>query len=165
MIPAFTLNELTGEYEATRPLAETEIIDQAKSILAERFSRHGPLLGSPSDTRDFLTVQLAALEHEVFAVVFLDNRHRVITFKKMFRGTIDGTSVHPREVVKSALRLNAAAVILAHNHPSGVAEPSRADRVLTRRLTEALLCIEVRVLDHFVVGGTKLVSFAERGWL
>ena len=165
MTPAFTLNDVTGEYDATRALAETDIIDQAKSILSERFSRHGPALGSPSDTRDFLTVQLADLEHEVFAVVFLDNRHRVIAFKKMFRGTIDGASVHPREVVKAALRLNAAAVILAHNHPSGVAEPSTADRALTRRLNDALMCVDVRVLDHFVVGGTELVSFAERGWL
>ena len=165
MSAAFKLNEVTGEYEATGPLAENDIIDQARTILGERFSRHGPALGSPQDTRDYLVVQLAPLEHEVFAVVFLDNRHRVIAFRRMFRGTIDGASVYPREVVKAALKLNAAAVVLAHNHPSGVPEPSQSDRALTRRLTEALALVDVRVLDHLVIGGTDTVSFAERGLL
>jgi DNA repair protein RadC len=110
-----------------------------------------------------LREQLAAREHEVFICIFLDNPHRVIAMDEMFRGTIDGASVHPREVVKCALQHNAAAVILAHNHPSGVPEPSRADISLTRRLSEALALIDVRVLDHFIVGGSELVSFAERG--
>ena len=110
-----------------------------------------------------LREQLAAREHEVFICIFLDNPHRVIAMDEMFRGTIDGASVHPREVVKCALQYNAAAVILAHNHPSGVPEPSKADISLTRRLTDALALIDVRVLDHFIVGGSELVSFAERG--
>jgi DNA repair protein RadC len=160
---AFTLNDVTGEYDATRPLAETDIIDQAKFILTERFSRSGPMLGSPDDTRDFLTVQLTGLEHEVFAVAFLDVRHRGICFKRMFRGTIDSATVHPREVVKAALRLNAAAVILAHNNPSGNPDPSSADKAITRRLIDALQCVYVKVLDHIVVGGAELVSLAERG--
>ena len=110
-----------------------------------------------------LREQLAAREHEVFICIFLDNPHRVIAMDEMFRGTIDGASVHPREVVKCALQYNAAAVILAHNHPSGVPEPGRADTSLTRRLSEALELIDVRVLDHFIVGGSELVSFAARG--
>jgi DNA repair protein RadC len=102
-------------------------------------------------------------EHEVFGAIFLDTQHSILSFDLLFRGTIDSSSVHPREVVKQALRYNAAAVIFAHNHPSGVAEPSRADEMITRRLVEALAMIDVRVLDHFVVGGTEVVSFAERG--
>ncbi|VAW93941.1 UPF0758 family protein, partial [hydrothermal vent metagenome] len=96
---------------------------------------------------------------------FLDTRHRVIEFEELFRGTIDGASVHPREVLRRALAHNAAAVILAHNHPSGIAEPSRADRHITERLTDALALVDVRVLDHLVVGDGEVVSFAERGWL
>jgi len=125
----------------------------------------GDALASPGQTRDYLTAQLRGYEHEVFACLFLDNRHRVIRFEELFRGTIDGASVHPREVVKHALRHNAAAVILAHNHPSGVAEPSQADRALTRRLQDALGLVEVRVLDHFVIGDGVSTSFAERGLL
>ena len=125
--------------------------------------KHGEVLTNPQATRDFLKIQLRALAHEVFACLFLDNRHRVIHFEEMFRGTIDGASVYPREVVKRALQLNAAAVILAHNHPSGVAEPSQADRNITRRLAEALALVDIRVLDHIVVGDGELVSFAERG--
>ena len=102
---------------------------------------------------------------EVFACLYLDNRHRVLHFEELFRGTIDGASVHPREVVKAALHRNAAAVILAHNHPSGVAEPSAADRQITERLKSALQLVEIRVLDHLVVGDQDCVSFAERGWL
>ena len=101
----------------------------------------------------------------VFACLYLDNRHRVIAFEELFHGTIDGTSVHPREVVRAALKHNAAALIFAHNHPSGVAEPSDADRRLTRRLQDALGLVDIRTLDHFVVGDGEVVSFAERGWL
>ena len=127
--------------------------------------KHGEVLANPRATRDFLKIQLRGLAHEVFACLFLDNRHRVICFEEMFRGTIDGASVYPREVVKRALQLNAAALILAHNHPSGVAEPSQADRNITRRLAEALALVDIRVLDHIVVGDGELVSFAERGLL
>ena len=109
--------------------------------------------------------RLRAYPHEVFASLFLDNRHQVIEYEELFTGTIDGASVHPREVVKRALYHNAAAVIFAHNHPSGVAEPSKADRSITSRLTAALALIDVRVLDHFVIGDGEVVSFAERGWV
>ncbi len=122
-------------------------------------------LSSPADTRNYLRSRLRSYPHEVFACLFLDNRHRVISFDELFTGTIDSASVHPREVVRRALKHNAAAVILAHNHPSGIAEPSRSDEAITRRLTEALALIDVRVLDHIVIGDAETVSFAERGLL
>ncbi len=120
-------------------------------------------LTSPAVTRDYLRARLRDLPHEVFCCLFLDNRNRVISFEELFRGTIDGASVHPREVVKTALQRNAAAVILAHNHPSGVAEPSQADEIITRRLRDALCLVDIRVLDHIVIGEGECVSFAERG--
>ena len=120
---------------------------------------------SSTHTRRYLTARLRHQPHEVFAVLFLDTRHRVIAYEELFHGTIDGTSVHPRQVVKRALHHNAAALILAHNHPSGVAEPSRADESITLRLKEALALIDVRVIDHFVIGDGQSVSFAERGLL
>lgn len=122
-------------------------------------------LSNPIATRAYLKAWLRDQPHEVFAGVFLDNCHRVIATEALFNGTIDGTSVHPREVVRRCLSLNAAAVIFAHNHPSGVAEPSAADRHITRRLRGALALIDVRVIDHFVIGDGEEVSFAERGWL
>jgi len=120
-------------------------------------------LSNPKETRTYLKARLRAYPYEVFACLFLDNRHRVICFEELFTGTIDGASVHPREVVKRALFHNAAAVILAHNHPSGVAEPSRADENITRRLINALALVDIRILDHFVIGDSETVSFAERG--
>jgi len=123
------------------------------------------VLTSPEATRQYLKARLRAYPHEVFACLFLDNRHRVIEYRELFRGTIDGASVHPREVVREAMRWNAAAVIFAHNHPSGVAEPSQADLRITQRLREALDLVEVRVLDHIVVGEGGGTSFAERGLL
>jgi DNA repair protein RadC len=139
------------------------VLEMAKRHLFEQLAR-GDALCSPQQTRQFLTAQLANYPHEVFACLFLDNRNRVISFEKMFYGTIDGASVYPREVVKLALKKNAAAVIFAHNHPSGIAEPSRADEQITQRLKEALSLVDIRVLDHFVVGD-EVVSFAERGLL
>ena len=130
--------------------------------LAERLDRGKPL-ESPTETAHFLMAKLRHLPFEVFACLFLDNRHRVIEFEEMFRGTIDGTTVHAREVVRRALNHNAAAVIFAHNHPSGVAEPSVADRILTDTLISVLSTVEVKVLDHFVVGDGECVSFVERG--
>ena len=127
--------------------------------------RSGPALLNPQATRDYLRVRLRDLPHEVFCCLYLDNRHRVIAFEELFRGTLDGASVHPREVVKHALAHNAAALILAHNHPSGVAEPSQADELITRRLKEALNLVEIRVLDHLIVGDSRCESFAERGLL
>ncbi|MBT8135950.1 MAG: DNA repair protein RadC [Gammaproteobacteria bacterium] len=120
-------------------------------------------LTSPRATRRFLHARLRDLPHEVFCCLLLDNRNRVISFEELFRGTIDGASVYPREVVKLALERNAAALILAHNHPSGVAEPSHADEIITRRLRDALALVDIRVLDHFVIGEGDCVSFAERG--
>ena len=148
----------------TRPATEAEILDAARAMLARRV-RRGRALSNPRHTREYLQLELAPREHEVFAILFLDNRHRVIEFVPLFRGTIDGASVHPREVVKEALSRNAAAVILAHNHPSGVAEPSQADELITNRLRDALALVDVRVLDHLVVTGDAIVSFAERGLL
>jgi len=148
----------------TRPATADEIIEAACAILSRRV-RRGAALSNPRTTRDFLKLRLAGHDHEVFAILFLDNRHRVIEFVPLFRGTIDGASVYPREVVKEALARNAAAVILAHNHPSGVAEPSAADELITNRLRDALALIDVRVLDHLVVTGDAIVSFAERGLL
>ncbi|MFM1886871.1 MAG: hypothetical protein RL026_2028 [Pseudomonadota bacterium] len=127
--------------------------------------RSGPALESPKATRDFLVAQLRDRTHEVFCCLHLDNRHRLIAFEELFRGTIDGASVHPREVVKQALAHNAAAVILAHNHPSGVADPSQADELITARLRDALALVDIRVLDHLVVGDNRCVSFAEHGLL
>lgn len=123
------------------------------------------IMSSPETTRRFLSARLRGLRHEVFVALFLDSQHRLIVFEELFRGSIDSCSVHPRQVVERALRLNAAALILAHNHPSGVAEPSAADRQLTERLRQALDLFEVRILDHFVVGEGRPASFAERGWL
>jgi len=125
--------------------------------------RAGPLLASPKATRDFLSARLRDLEHEVFCCLYLDKRHRLIQFEELFRGTIDGASVHPREIVKLALQRNAAAVIVAHNHPSGVAEPSQADELITQRVKEALGLVDIRLLDHIIVGDGVSVSLAERG--
>jgi len=125
----------------------------------------GEAIRSPADTETFLQAKMRHLGHELFCCLYLDNRHRVLRFEEMFRGTIDGTSVYPREVVKEALRINAAAVILAHNHPSGVAEPSQADERITRRLKSALELVDIRLLDHLIIGDGKATSLAARGLL
>ena len=127
--------------------------------------QYGPVLGDPQGVRDYLRVHFLDKEREVFVCLFLDNRHRLISAEEMFQGTINGASVHPREVVKRALQLNASGVILAHNHPSGVADPSQADELITRRLKEALALVDIRCLDHLIVGGTAVMSLAERGLL
>ncbi|MEX2126552.1 MAG: DNA repair protein RadC [Woeseia sp.] len=125
----------------------------------------GQPIRSPADTEAFLMARLRDLPHELFCCIYLDNRHRIISFEELFRGTIDGTSVYPREVVKQALSVNAAAVILAHNHPSGVAEPSQADERITRRLKAALELVDIRLLDHLVIGDGVSTSLASRGML
>jgi DNA repair protein RadC len=127
--------------------------------------RAGPAMSAPAATRQFLTAQLRDRPYEVFCCLHLDNRHRLIHFEEVFRGTIDGASVHPREVVRQALQHNAAALIFAHNHPSGVAEASQADELITRRLRDALALVDIRVLDHLIVGDNHCLSFAERGLL
>jgi DNA repair protein RadC len=137
-------------------------LELSRRYLEENLKRESPL-SSPDSTRNFLKSRLRSYQHEVFACIFMDNRHRLIAFEELFAGTIDGASVYPREVVKRCLHLNAAAVIFAHNHPSGVAEPSHADIQITRRLTDSLALVEIRVLDHFIIGDSTIISFAERG--
>jgi DNA repair protein RadC len=140
------------------------LIKLALKLLTERH-RRGRLLTSTDETRAFLRLKLADYQSEVFGVLFLDNRHRVIKVAELFHGSVAGAAVHPRVVVQRALEFNAAAVVFFHNHPSGVAEPSLADEAITRRLREALSLVDVRVLDHFVVAAGESVSFAERGLL
>ncbi|WP_198136418.1 RadC family protein [Marinobacter sp. ELB17] len=137
-------------------------MEMARRVTEEPL-RQGDPLKSPEDTRRFLASRLGTYPHEVFAALFLDNRHRIIHYRELFRGTIDGAAVYPREVVRQALEDNAAAVIFAHNHPSGVAEPSQADIALTKRLKDALALVDIRVLDHMVVGHGEVISLAERG--
>ena len=151
-------------------LHPSELNDQEKqslmalalNVLAEQH-RQGEALCSTEDTQRYLRIRLAERKNEVFGCLFLDTRHRIIEVAELFQGTIDGASVHPRVVVQKALELNSAALILYHTHPSGVAEPSHADELITRRLREALALIDVRVLDHFVVSAGETVSFSERG--
>ena len=138
------------------------IILRALKILEERI-RTGASLTSPSAVRNYLRLLLHGREHEVFVCIWLDAQHRVLSTEEIFRGTLTQTSVYPREVVKAALHQNAAAVIFAHNHPSGIAQPSQADELLTRNLRDALALVEIKVLDHFIVAGAHAISFAERG--
>ncbi|MCA3220175.1 MAG: DNA repair protein RadC [Burkholderiales bacterium] len=158
------------EFTATKGLGEAKYVQlQAAIELARRALdeelRRNTVLSSPDRVRQYLQLRLGQREHEVFAVLYLDAQNRLLKTEELFRGTLTQTSVHPREVVKQALRHNAAAVILAHNHPSGLAEPSRADELLTKVLKEALALVEVRVLDHLIVTANSAVSFAERGLL
>jgi DNA repair protein RadC len=161
----------TGSRRITRLVREAlysgdanAIVEGALRILEER-ARYGDTLTSPNAVRDYLRLAIAGREHEVFVCVWLNAQHRVIAFEELFRGTLSQTSVYPREVVKAALAHNAAAVIFAHNHPSGLAQPSQADEILTRALKEALAMVQVKVLDHFVVAGAQAISLAERGLL
>ena len=147
-------------------LARYAEIQAAAEISRRQLSeplRVGPLLGSPKATRDYLSARLRHLEHEVYCCLYLDKRHRLMHCEELFRGTIDGASVHPREIVKLALQRNAAAVIVAHNHPSGIAEPSQADELITQRVKEALGVVDIRLLDHIIIGDGVCVSLAERG--
>ncbi|ROM97920.1 RadC family protein [Pseudomonas brassicacearum] len=155
----------TSNAEADRIVLENQLIDEALHILDRRLFTRGPSLTSPDAVASYLKLHVAHQEHEVFGVMFLDARHRVLAFETLFHGSIDGASVYPRQVVKRSLAHNASAVIFVHNHPSGCTEPSQADRVLTARLKEALALIEVHVLDHFIVGEGRPLSFAEYGWL
>lgn len=160
--------ESRATYHATRTIEEEDgIIADALAILERRLSRHSaPVLDSPATVCDYLKIRVSALDHEVFGAIWLDSQNRVISFGEIFVGTINQTSVYPREVVKHGLRENAAAVVFYHNHPSGCAEPSRADELLTRALKESLGLVDIRVLDHFVVPSFgHPVSFAERGLL
>ncbi|OGA73463.1 MAG: hypothetical protein A3G81_06085 [Betaproteobacteria bacterium RIFCSPLOWO2_12_FULL_65_14] len=140
------------------------VIELAQRSIGETL-KEGAALTSPGAVRDYLRLALGARRHEVFICIWLDAQHRVVRFEEPFRGTLTQTSVYPREIVKSALAANAAAVIFAHNHPSGVAQPSQADELLTRNLKEALAMVDVKVLDHFIIAGNQAISFAERGLL
>ena len=147
-----------------REAQPTDVLDRAQALLAQRYRVGSPVLTSPALTREFLRVHLGACEHEIFGVLHLDSRHRLIEVENLFRGTINSASVHPREVVKAALTRNAAALVLFHNHPSGLSECSAADELITRRLKDALALIDVRVLDHLIIG-EGIFSFAEAGLL
>ncbi|MBW4653850.1 MAG: DNA repair protein RadC [Kaiparowitsia implicata GSE-PSE-MK54-09C] len=144
------------------PATAEQILEEARRVIDLKTQR-GEAFTSPELVKEYLVTKLAGFEHEVFAALFLDAKHQLIQYVEMFRGSIDSASVYPREVVKEALHYNAAAAIFAHNHPSGNPEPSQADKTLTQRLKEALMLVEVRSLDHIVVGGRQTVSFAERG--
>ena len=144
---------------------DQQTIRTAMTLLECQLREPGAAFTSSSSVRDWLRLQLATLDREAFTVLWLDNQHRLIAHDTLFLGTINSITVHPREVVKSGLKNNAAAAVLAHNHPSGEAEPSQADRLMTERLKQALELVDIRLLDHLVVGGMNIVSFAERGWL
>ena len=165
-----TLNANEAELSSVRGIgtAKAAILFAARECgqryLRERL-RPGVTLGSPADSREFLLATLRDRQHEVFCCLFLDNRHRVLAFAELFRGTIDAAAVYPREIVKQALARNAAAVIIAHNHPSGIAEPSQSDQLITRRISDALELVDMRLLDHFIVGDNHCVSLASRGML
>ena len=150
-------------YSPATSTSDDTTIQAALEILSRRLRKPGQLVSSPADLRHYATLRWAALEHEVFSIVYLDNRHRVIAVEELFRGTIDGAAVYPREVLKACLRHNASAVVIIHNHPSGIAEPSRADELITARLKDALSMVDIRLLDHLIVAGIDTVSLAERG--
>jgi DNA repair protein RadC len=145
-------------------ISDDMLIQQALAILSRRMRTYDQL-SAPGAVRDYFRLSLTGREHEVFMIVLLDAQHRVLRCDELFRGTLTQTSVYPREIVKLALATNAASVIFAHNHPSGVSEPSRADELLTQQLKAALALVDVRVLDHFVVADAEWISFAERGLL
>jgi len=162
--------EAGAELEAIKGLGPAKraqfaaAIELARRSLQEKLKENAALT-SPGAVRDYLRLRLASRKEEAFVCIWLDAQHKAIAIEEPFRGTLTQTSVYPREIVKSALRVNAAAVIFAHNHPSGVAQPSQSDELLTRNLKEALSLIEVKVLDHFIVAGNQAISFAERGLL
>jgi DNA repair protein RadC len=159
------VRDLLGNYHLGATLTDDDILRAAEEILEHKLMRIGETLTDPAASARYLKSRLGGYPYEVFGCLFLDNRHRVIAFEEMFRGTIDGCSVHPREVIRSSIKHNAAAVIFAHNHPSGICEPSAADRAITQRLKDALELIDVRVLDHFVIGAGTPTSMAQRGWV
>jgi DNA repair protein RadC len=146
------------------PATPHQLLEAALKIIGQQLKRETTFV-SPRMVHDYMRLKIGQLEHEIFAILLLDTQNRLLAYEEVFRGTIDTCMVHPREVLKIALANNAACVILAHNHPSGMAEPSQNDRRITERLRDALTLVDIRVLDHLVVGGDTVVSFAERGWL
>ena len=162
--PQLIAGEEPGTYRLNGDVTGAQLLHLAKMI-ARRKLRKGNKLTDPTSVHRCLQTLMLDYPHEVFGILLLDNRHKLIAFDELFRGTIDGAAVYPREVIKHAIQQDAAAVILVHNHPSGDPEPSEADKRLTRRLKEALGLVDIRVLDHVVVGYDGYTSFAERGWL
>ena len=160
----FKCTEQSGYYTIDRPVTEQQIVDFAKQIISNRFL-HGKPITSPSNAIEFLQPKLTTRQREVFAVIFLSNKNEVIVYEELFQGTIDQTAVFPREILKRALFHNASAVVLSHNHPSGHPEPSQADISITDKIKSALEFVDVRTLDHIIVGGTESFSMAERGYL
>ncbi len=160
----FNVNEKTGWYQARCRLTKKDIINAALHLIGENFDRH-PSLIRPGSVREYLILKLAEEQREVFACIFMDNRNRPIAFEKMFYGTIDGAAVYPREVVKRALELNASAIILVHNHPSGNPEASSADIAITKRIVNAAELVDIRILDHMIVAGASITSLAEKDLL
>ena len=158
------VRDLLGNYTLSHTTTDEDILSAAEQILEQRLMRLDTL-SSPGDCARFLKAKLSGYLHEVFGCIFLDTRNRVIAFEELFRGTIDGCSVHPREVLRRALHWNAACVIFSHNHPSGNTSESQADIQITRDLKTALALIDVRVLDHFIVGAGEPMSMAQRGWV
>lgn len=141
-----------------------EVLEAARTVVGQRM-RRGTSFSDPGTAKDFFRGKLSGLQREVFAAAFLDSRHRLIEYAELFHGTIDGAEVHPREVVRRAIQTNCAAIIIGHNHPSGSVEPSAADRTVTAQLKQALSLVDVRLLDHIVVGGHQTMALAERGWV
>ena len=158
----FIASDQAGEYITARPVNADDILAMAKRLIQRKYQR-GRVISKPEDAAEFLPFKLATLEHESFWVMFLSNQHRVLAFEEMFRGTVDQASVYPREVVKRAIQLNACAIIFAHNHPSGNTEASHSDINITDKLKKALLLIDIRVLDHFIVAGDSTLSMTEKG--
>ncbi len=154
-------NDLWIHYNADR---EDQILEAAEAILRKRLDRQGKI-GEPNEATAYLRAHCAHLEHEIFGVIFLDTRHHIIAIEDMFRGTVDEADVHPREIVKAALKHNASSTILFHNHPSSNPEPSAADRAVTARIKQALALVDIRVLDHIIVTADTCTSLASRGWV
>lgn len=158
------IRDNNGTYKRRGLITDHDVLAAAETLLRSKLERQGSI-GNPQDASDFLRMRLGALTHEEFHIMWLDNRHQILGCEKLFNGTIDGASVHPREIVKAALQINACAAILAHNHPSGNPEPSTADRAITQEIVAALKLIGIRVLDHIVVGAGTTISMASRGLL
>lgn len=163
-MPAALIRETSGQYCVKGDLTEQDIVQAAQAILSQKFAQ-GDVLHNAKMAHQFFTTQLAALEYEVFCVAFLTTQHQVIACEQMFRGTLSFANVYPREVVKRALALNAASVILAHNHPSGSTNISESDKMTTDALAKALNLVDVQLVDHLVIGGTRVSSFSEMGLL
>jgi len=158
----FKASETQGQYLVEGTVSADEIVTMAKRLLNKRFAK-GRAMTEPKSSKDYLTLKLSNFEHEVFSILFLSNNHKIIAYEELFRGTIDAASVYPREVVKRALQLNAAALILAHNHPSGESTPSQSDMQITHKLQQALKMVDIRILDHIIIGSEEPVSLAELG--